>query len=48
MKHIWKFKEAENKFSEVVEEALSQGPQIVTVRGIETVCFIVKFKACYP
>ena len=37
MKHIWQLQEAKNKFSEVVEGALSQGPQLVTKRGIEAV-----------
>lgn len=37
MKRIWKLKEGKNKFSKVVEEALSQGPQIVTRRRIENV-----------
>lgn len=27
MKRVWQLQEAKNKFSEVVEEALSQGPQ---------------------
>ncbi len=37
MKHIWQLQEAKNKFSEVVEGALSQGPQLVTKRGVEAV-----------
>ena len=37
MKHIWQLLEAKNKFSEVVEGALSQGPQLVTKRGVEAV-----------
>jgi prevent-host-death family protein len=37
MKQIWQLQEAKNKFSEVVEEALSKGPQIVTKRGVEAV-----------
>lgn len=37
MKHIWQLQEAKNKFSEVVEGALSQGPQVVTKRGVEAV-----------
>ncbi|RRR78125.1 MAG: type II toxin-antitoxin system Phd/YefM family antitoxin [Candidatus Viridilinea halotolerans] len=36
MNHIWQLQEAKNKFSEVVEEALRNGPQVVTRRGIET------------
>ena len=37
MKHIWQLQEAKNKFSEVVEGALSKGPQVVTKRGVEAV-----------
>ena len=33
----WQLQEAKNKFSKVVEDALSEGPQIVTRRGVETV-----------
>lgn len=40
MKHVWQLQEARNKFSEVVEEALSQGPQVVTRRGVETVIIL--------
>jgi prevent-host-death family protein len=46
MKRIWKLKEAKNKFSEVVKEALSQGPQIVTRRGIETVIILSYSEYC--
>ena len=37
MKRVWQLQEAKNKFSEVVEAALSQGPQVITRRGVETV-----------
>jgi prevent-host-death family protein len=37
MKRVWQLQEAKNKFSEVVEEALSQGPQVITRRGVEAV-----------
>jgi len=37
MKHVWQLQEAKNKFSEVVESALSHGPQLVTKRGVEAV-----------
>ena len=37
MKRIWQLQEAKNKFSEVVQEALSDGPQVITKRGVETV-----------
>jgi antitoxin Phd len=36
MARIWQLQEAKNKFSEVVEEALVHGPQVITKRGIET------------
>ena len=37
MSRVWQLQEAKNKFSEVVEEALTHGPQIITKRGVETV-----------
>lgn len=37
MARIWQLQEAKNKFSEVVEEAMVSGPQIVTKRGVEAV-----------
>ena len=40
MKRVWQLQEAKNKFSEVVEEALSQGPQVITRRGVETVILL--------
>jgi len=36
----WQLQEAKNKFSEVVKEALSTGPQLITKRGVETVILI--------
>lgn len=36
MARIWQLQEAKNKFSEVVEEALKHGPQVITKRGVET------------
>jgi prevent-host-death family protein len=36
MARIWQLQEAKNKFSEVVEEALKHGPQVITRRGVET------------
>jgi antitoxin Phd len=36
MSRSWQLQEAKNKFSEVVEEALKKGPQIITRRGVET------------
>jgi len=37
MSRVWQLQEAKNKFSEVVEEALTHGPQLITKRGIEAV-----------
>ena len=37
MARVWQIQEAKNKFSEVVEEALRNGPQVITKRGVETV-----------
>ena len=37
MKKTWQLQEAKNRMSAVVEAALSQGPQIITRRGRETV-----------
>ena len=36
MARTWQLQEAKNKFSEVVEEALKHGPQVITKRGVET------------
>lgn len=36
----WQLQEAKSKFSELVELALSRGPQIVTKRGIDSVVII--------
>jgi prevent-host-death family protein len=37
MARVWQIQEAKNKFSEVVNEAIKHGPQIITKRGVETV-----------
>jgi len=37
MARVWQFQEAKNKLSEVVEEALVHGPQVITRRGVEAV-----------
>ena len=37
MARMWQLQEAKNKFSEVVDEAIKHGPQIITKRGVETV-----------
>ncbi len=36
MAHIWQLQEAKNRFSKVIEEALKDGPQVITRRGVET------------
>jgi len=36
MARVWQLQEAKNKLSEVVEEALRHGPQVITRRGKET------------
>ena len=36
MTHRWQLQEAKNKLSEVVDAALSAGPQVITRRGAET------------
>lgn len=36
MARTWQLQEAKNRFSEVVEEALTHGPQVITRRGVET------------
>lgn len=35
MARVWQLQEAKNKLSEVVEEALTHGPQVITKRGVE-------------
>ncbi len=37
MKAVWALQDAKNRFSELVEHAVQDGPQIVTRRGKETV-----------
>ena len=36
MRH-WQLQEAKNRFSEVVDKAVRNGPQVVTKRGVDTV-----------
>ncbi len=40
MTRVWQLQEAKNKFSEVVEHALADGPQVITKRGVETVIIL--------
>jgi prevent-host-death family protein len=39
----WQLQDAKNSFSEVVENALSEGPQIITRRGTDT-AVVVSFE----
>lgn len=36
MKRVWALQDAKNRFSEVVDRALAEGPQTITRRGKET------------
>ena len=36
MVRSWQLQEAKNRFSEVIEEAIKDGPQLITRRGVET------------
>jgi prevent-host-death family protein len=36
----WQLQEAKNKFSQVVDEAVRDGPQIITKHGVEAVAVI--------
>jgi prevent-host-death family protein len=40
MKTTWTLQDAKNRFSEVVEQALQQGPQTITRRGKETAVLV--------
>jgi antitoxin Phd len=40
--HSWQLQEAKNKFSRVVENAVNDGPQIITKRGVE-VAIVISF-----
>jgi antitoxin Phd len=37
MHRAWQLQEAKSKFSELVEMAISNGPQLVTKRGLDSV-----------
>ena len=39
---IWQLQEAKNRFSQLVNRALAEGPQIVTRRGEEVVVILSK------
>lgn len=36
MPRTWQLQDAKSRLSEVVEEALNHGPQVITKRGVET------------
>lgn len=36
MARVWQLQEVKHKLSEVIEEALSNGPQVISKRGVET------------
>ena len=36
MSRTWQLQDAKNRLSEVVEEAVNRGPQVITKRGVET------------
>ncbi len=36
MGQVWQLQEAKNKFSKVVDQAIKEGPQVITKRGVET------------
>ena len=38
--HIWQLQDAKNRFSELVNKTLNEGPQIVTRRGEEVVVIV--------
>jgi prevent-host-death family protein len=40
MMRMWQLQEAKNKFSEVVDEAIRGGPQLITKRGVEAVVLL--------
>jgi len=37
MKPAWPLQEAKNKLSQVVDEAVTHGPQVISRRGVDTV-----------
>jgi len=43
MARVWQLQEAKNKLSEVVEEALHHGPQVISRRGAE-VAVVLSFE----
>ncbi len=42
MGKVWQLQEAKNKFSQVINDALAKGPQVITRRGEEVVVILSK------
>jgi len=40
MHHVWQLQEAKSRLSELIVEAESAGPQVITKRGVEAVIVI--------
>jgi prevent-host-death family protein len=40
IKRTWALQDAKNRLSEVVDRAISEGPQTITRRGVETVVVV--------
>jgi len=40
MNNVWQIQDAKNKLSEVIQHALSQGPQLITRHGEKTVVVV--------
>ena len=40
METVWKLQDAKSRFSKVVQDALTSGPQYITRRGLEAVVII--------
>lgn len=40
MKNQWQLQEAKKHFTEVIEKAVHEGPQVITRRGVDTVMII--------
>ena len=43
MNHVWQLQEAKSKFSQVIDLAIDEGPQIVTRHGAE-IAVIISFR----
>jgi len=40
MTNTWKLQEAKNRFNQLVDNALEQGPQVITCRGKDTLVLL--------